>query len=190
MTFRDAFNRAADFAIHRPAWQYKLVTALLCSGLVLGWIHHWESSLRSDGKQELRDSLTAATALRWHAKKDSVADLLAREDPPLTRILHRTDTLLRQIPETIVTHEDTVRAIQGLPALRLATDSAIRACSEYQDWFARYRTMCDSLDYARQAQIAALKRQIDAVKPSRTRPIVTWIGILGAAYVGYRVGKR
>lgn len=190
MTVSKAFNATVDFALSRPAWQLRLTLYAVLALAAWGWLAHRDADNRDVGAQGVRDSVAEYTALRLHAQKNALAAVIAKKDPPLTRILRRTDTLLRQIPETIVTHDDTVRAIQGLPALRLATDSAIRACSDYQDWFAKYRTACDSLDDARRTEIRGLKHQLDAVKPSKTRTVVTWAAILAAGYVGFRAGRR
>ena len=177
--------------LSRPAWQLRIAGLVLAAGIALGWLHHWESSLRDDGAQTVRDSLASSTALRWHRTVDTLSRQADTQTVTLTRILRRTDTLLRQVPETIVTHADTVRAIQGLPALRLATDSAIRACSEYQSLFTRYRTACDSLHHADQAQIDGLNARIKKqVRDGRIDAAKNLGLAAGIACLAYSVGAH
>jgi hypothetical protein len=190
MSIASGFNATVEFLTQRPAWQLKLAGLVLSIVLACAFLNHWENSWRDDGAQTVRDSLSASTALRLHHQKDAIAARIDTQTVTLTKTLHRVDTLWADLPLDPVTHLDSVRVFDALPVLRRATDSAIASCSEFQISCAEYRRVADSLDIARQMQIAALNARIAALTPSPPRRWLTWLEIGGAAYVGYRVGHR
>lgn len=184
-----AFNRTVDAVIGAPSWAWRLAGYAVLAGLAFLLVHRHVAEARSDGAQAVRDSLAAVTAIRLHRQKDSLGIRIVRESVTVTRTVQHQDTLWKQLPESIATRADTVQVLNALPALRASSDSTVHACTELLDTCALFRRAADSLDVARQAQIAALERTIGTLRPSKWSTVAKWAEIGLAGYAGFRLGR-
>lgn len=181
------FNRAMDALIGAPRWVWRVVlySALGLAAFLL--VHGRISAARDEGAQAMRDSVGAVTAVRLHRQKDSLGVRVVRQTVTVTRTVRHQDTLWRQLPESIATHADTVQVLNAIPALRQAADSTAHACTELVTACSDFHRVADSLDLARQAQIAAMQRTIDRQRPGKFSTVLKWVEIGGAFYLGWRL---
>jgi hypothetical protein len=186
MNLPNAFNAAGDFVVSRSAWQVKLAALFVGVLVALAWLHHHD--------RDIRTSERAIVAMQHNQARESAAVetlkvvtlQVVHDSVRVVRTLHRVDSLWRDVPETLATRADTLQALQQLPVLRLATDSAIHACSETQTLFFRYRTACDSQASALRDQRDGWKGRFENEHPSKVRRVLT----AGAFVVGgFLVGR-
>ena len=97
---------------------------------------------------------SAVDAAYWQQQAASATTKVLHDSITVSKTVHRLDTLWREIPAAIITHADTVRVIESLPAIRSAVDSEVRACTELQSSCAAMRVTKDSV-------IAFVTRQRD-----------------------------
>jgi hypothetical protein len=161
----------------------ELFAAGLCLVALLGWgwLHEHDQHVLETAALTAKLKAAESRDVTW-TKQLALVDTVVRHDSVrVTRTTARVDTLWRQVPETLVTRADTVKALNALPELRLRTDSAIAACSEYQSAFYRYRTACDSLQGAKNEEIAILKKQLGLAEPGKYHSVLTGGKFVGTA---------
>jgi hypothetical protein len=192
MNLPNSFNATADFVLAR-LWLVKVVAvAVVVLGAAL-WLHHHDTDIRTSER--------AIVAMQHNQARESAAVetlkvvtlQVVHDSVRVVRTLHRVDSLWQAVPETLATRADTIQALQQLPVLRLATDSAIHACSETQSLFYRYRTACDSQAASLRDERDGWKQRFENEHPSKVKKALLWTAAIGstigAAYIGFRVGK-
>jgi hypothetical protein len=189
MNLPNAFNAAGDFVVSRSAWQVKLAALFIGVLVALAWLHHHDRDIRTSERLDanlhaamIRDTVLVERKVAVGARIDTLTKTV-------TRTTHRVDTLWAAVPETLVTRADTVHALDALPVLRRSTDSAITACSDFQISCSEYRRVADSLETTLRDENTILRKQVGLAHPSKFGIVVTWAAIIGAGYVGYRVGR-
>lgn len=190
MTTAKIINAAFDWIADRTAMQWKLAGLIALVGVLAVGIARHDATTRDEGAQAVRDALAASTAVRLHRQKDAIGRRIDTQTVRVTRSLARVDTLWKSLPETPTTPADTSAWMNALPVLRRTTDSAIAACSDFQLSCTEYRRVADSLETALRQTNDDLRRRLTAVQPSRFGRVLHWVEIGGAAYLGYRVGRR
>jgi hypothetical protein len=123
-------------------------------------------------------------------RKAQVAAKLDTLTRTVTRTTHRVDTLWAAVPETLTTRADTVKALDALPVLRLSTDSAIKACSDFQLTCAAYRHVTDSLITVLRDQNDIVRRHLGIERPGKLSVVREWAIRAGIAFLSFKVGQR
>lgn len=182
-------NRIGDALVGTPLWVWRVGLYGLIAAVVLLFVTRNVHEARDEGAQAVRDSLSAVTAVRLHRQKDSVGERVVRQSVVVTRTVRHQDTLWAQLPEKIVTRAETVQVLNALPSLREAADGTAKACTDLLNTCAAFRLMADSLDLARQAQIAGLQQRVKALQPRKSQTVLKWAQIGAALYVGFKVGR-
>jgi hypothetical protein len=186
MNIPSAFNASVDHVLARPAWQFKLAGFFVCAVVAVGWLHHHDRDIRTSERAVIAIQSAKARESAAVETLKVVTLQVVHDSVRVVRTLHRVDSLWQAVPETLATRADTLQALQQLPVLRLATDSAIHACSETQTLFFRYRTACDSQASALRDQRDGWKGRFENEHPSKVRRVLT----AGAFVVGgFLVGR-
>lgn len=171
-------------------WQVKVGTvAGLCLAFA-AWLHVHDAAIHRADALAQRTAVDRAHAQRTMDTLRIVDTLMRWKSDTVTRTLARVDTMWKEIPETLHTKADTERAIAALPQLRLSTDSAIRACTEFQSAFSQYRTACDSALAAKDGVYNDLKAKYDAEHPGWKGTAKEWVVRLLIGTAAYEAGKH
>lgn len=160
--------------------------------LALAFLTRRDDGLRDEGRQAIRDSLGAVTALRLHRKIDAIGERVVGQSTTVTRTVHRLDTLWKQLPESLITRTDTVKVLDALPAIRAASDSSAHACMELVVTCAELRVASDSLVRANLAVMADRDqwRRKAQHQSSRFATVLRWTERAGLVCLGMSIANR